>query len=189
MSDLINQLKSLGDNPNLPQYCMEICESAAARMESLEAELAKARADASDYHSIKIELAILRTVKDHAVREAQIHAQEARTQRSIVIGILSDLSLPEIDYAAQGLVAEYVAALRKQNSELALQVLADEGQAMGEYDAPIAVAPSEESIERAAKMLAMWIDYPWCHMPEERRENMRENVRKIIAVAAPKQGD
>jgi hypothetical protein len=44
--------------------------------------------------------------KDNAVQQAQIWAQEARTQRAIVLSILRYFGLPERDYEALTLIQE-----------------------------------------------------------------------------------
>ena len=38
-------------------------------------------------------------------------------------------------------------------------------------------------IEQAAKMLAACMDYPWDHMPEQGRENMRKHAGDIVSAA------
>lgn len=49
----------------------------------------------------------------HLKQQAQIWAQEARTQKSIVLGILRELGLPLRDWEAETRVANMVATLRK----------------------------------------------------------------------------
>lgn len=49
----------------------------------------------------------------HLKQQAQIWAQEARTQKSIVLGILRELGLPLRDCEAETRVANLVATLRK----------------------------------------------------------------------------
>ena len=50
--------------------------------------------------------------KENAVQQAQIWAQEARSQRATVLGILKALGLPEQDYNAERLVLSHVGAMR-----------------------------------------------------------------------------
>ena len=44
-------------------------------------------------------------------------------------------------------------------------------------------APHPAKIEAAAQALAAAFDYPWDHMPEKGRENMRQNVRAVLKAA------
>ena len=39
----------------------------------------------------------------------------------------------------------------------------------------------DKVIEQAAQTLAACMDYPWEHMPEQGRENMRKHARRIVA--------
>jgi hypothetical protein len=65
-----------------------------------------------DHHARLV--AGLEAARDNAVQQARIHAQEARTQRGIVIGILRELGLPPQDYNAERLVVEHVEQLEHQ---------------------------------------------------------------------------
>lgn len=49
--------------------------------------------------------------KDSAVQQAQVWAQEARTQRAIVLSILRYFGLPERDYEALSLIKAKVEAV------------------------------------------------------------------------------
>jgi hypothetical protein len=40
---------------------------------------------------------------------------------------------------------------------------------------------NHDAIERAAQALALCMDYPWDHMPEQGRERMREMASKVAA--------
>lgn len=42
---------------------------------------------------------------------------------------------------------------------------------------------NQATIEKAAKTLAEQFDYPWDHMPEQGRDNMRKIARMVIADA------
>jgi hypothetical protein len=42
------------------------------------------------------------------------------------------------------------------------------------------------NIEAAAKTLASCMDYPWEHMPEQGREEMRKHAKAVIEAAMPK---
>lgn len=54
---------------------------------------------------------------------------------------------------------------------------------------PAALVLDAEAIERATKKMAALFDYPWEHMPEQGREQMRQHTRAVIAAAKAKQGD
>ena len=41
-------------------------------------------------------------------------------------------------------------------------------------------APRKPNIEAAAKTLASAMDYPWEHMPEQGREEMRKHAKAVI---------
>lgn len=41
----------------------------------------------------------------------------------------------------------------------------------------------DKVIEQAAQALAACMDYPWKYMPEQGRQTMRDNARKIIGTA------
>lgn len=69
-----------------------------------------------DHHARLI--ANLERARDNAIQQARVHAQEARTQRGIVLGILRELGLPEEDYNAERLVVEYVEALERKSVDL-----------------------------------------------------------------------
>lgn len=51
--------------------------------------------------------------KENAVQQAQIWAQEARTQRAIVLSILRYFGLPQQDYNALTLIAEKDSQMRE----------------------------------------------------------------------------
>lgn len=70
-----------------------------------------------DHHARLI--AAAEAARDNAIQQARTWAQEARTQRGIVLGILRELGLPEVDWNAERLVVEHVEKL-----ELELRVLA-----------------------------------------------------------------
>lgn len=53
---------------------------------------------------------------------------------------------------------------------------------------PAAQGLDAEAIERATKKMAALFDYPWEHMPEQGREQMRQHTRAVIAAAQAKQG-
>lgn len=52
--------------------------------------------------------------KDSAVQQAQVWAQEARTQRAIVLSILRYFGLPERDYEALSLIKAKVEAVASE---------------------------------------------------------------------------
>ncbi len=54
----------------------------------------------------------LLNARDHLKSQAQIWAQEARTQKGIVLGILRDLGLPLRDWEAESNVRDLVTTLR-----------------------------------------------------------------------------
>lgn len=43
--------------------------------------------------------------------------------------------------------------------------------------------PDEISVENAARTLSDAFDYPWEHMPEQGRENMRKHAKAVIEAA------
>ena len=67
---------------------------------------------------LRAEVERLGTDKAFAVQQAQINAQEMRTQRAIVLGILRGLGLPLRDYEAERLVLAEFAKLREENERL-----------------------------------------------------------------------
>lgn len=68
-----------------------------------------------DHHARLIARA--ESAREAAVQQARQHAQEARTQRGIVLGILRELGLPEEDYNAERLVLEHVEKLKADAAE------------------------------------------------------------------------
>ncbi|MBQ0917505.1 hypothetical protein KBW71_03550 [Hydrogenophaga aromaticivorans] len=48
---------------------------------------------------------------------------------------------------------------------------------------PKAVPLTDEQIDKAAKVLSHCMDYPWEHMPEAGRLNMRKNAKTVIEAA------
>ncbi len=118
MDDLVKKLKALGDNPNLPQYCMETCEFAAARMESLEAELAALCKHADILTHQIITCGVAASHPDSNLSRTGAYAGKWNSAQAEEVRKLRDA----------------YDALRAKNSELALQVLADHGHAMGEYE-------------------------------------------------------
>lgn len=49
------------------------------------------------------------------------------------------------------------------------------------------VTLTDSSVDAAAKILAERFDYSWEHMPEQGRENMRKNVRNVVAALREKE--
>lgn len=45
------------------------------------------------------------------------------------------------------------------------------------------VGLTDEAVNAAAKVLAERFDYPWEHMPEEGRKNMRAQARAVVEAA------
>lgn len=69
-----------------------------------------------DHHARLIARA--EAAREAAVQQARQHAQEARTQRGIVIGILRELGLPEEDWNAERHVLEAFDKLQAELAEL-----------------------------------------------------------------------
>lgn len=61
-------------------------------------------------------------------------------------------------------------------------------QAEGGFDLSKRRTPRKPplDIEAAAKTLAAAMDYPWEHMPEQGREEMRKHAKAVIDAALPK---
>lgn len=49
---------------------------------------------------------------------------------------------------------------------------------------PSAEGPSDTQIEVAAKAISACMDYPWDHMPEQGRNNMRKHAKTVIVAAS-----
>lgn len=73
-----------------------------------------------DHHARLI--AAAEAARDAAVAQARTWAQEARTQRGIVVGILRELGLPLVDYNAERLVVEHVEKLEAMATALQNEV-------------------------------------------------------------------
>jgi hypothetical protein len=63
----------------------------------------------------------------------------------------------------------------------------DEG-AIALYERPQEVGLTDEAVNDAAKVLAERFDYPWAHMPEEGRKNMRVQARAVVEAALRAKG-
>ena len=50
------------------------------------------------------------------------------------------------------------------------------------------VGLTDEAVNAAAKVLAERFDYPWEHMPEEGRKNMRAQARAVVEAALRAKG-
>jgi hypothetical protein len=90
----------------------------ARLMAAQNARVEELNAEADRIHADRVRLADERraalAARDNAVQQARIQAQEARTQRSIVMGILRELGLPEQDWNAERLVVEHVEQLEHE---------------------------------------------------------------------------
>lgn len=67
----------------------------------------------------------LQSDKANLIQQAEIQAQEARTMKSIVIGILTDLDLPQKDYDARSNIAQKFSRLQSECGSLR-KLLGDE---------------------------------------------------------------
>jgi len=102
-----------------------------SRIEKLRDSYEKAAKLVADQHLVVIDLTSerdrLQSDKANLIQQAEIQAQEARTMKSIVIGILTDLDLPQKDYEARSSIAQKFSRLQSEceilNVRLALAMM------------------------------------------------------------------
>lgn len=88
------------------------------------------------------------------------------------------------------LVHKNCSVIEAEDAEYVLRLIAADRAAL-KGEQPVEPSgtkqPSAELIEAAAKVIAECMDYPWEHMPEEGRENMRRHAKAVAAaLAGPK---
>lgn len=103
----------------------------------------------------------------HAFGVKQGHAYPAESQEAYVEGCRAALAVQDYAVAIDG------KRMYRRGKEYA--PVPSEGIA--------SVAASDEQIDKAARVIAERMDYPWEHMPEKGRDNMRSIARAALAAS------